>query len=91
VFLLGIALIVVIAVLLERIPQPPKKPGKVPPHKRAQALAVTATALAVVLGISLAKTPLVGQAIDEGTNKAAGLITARYQPGTATTTTRPGR
>jgi len=64
VLILGIALGVVIAVLLERISQQPKKPGKISVQQRAQVLAVTAVVLSVGLGITLAKTPVVGQALD---------------------------
>jgi hypothetical protein len=87
--ILGLALGVVIAVLLERITQQPKKPGKINPVQRAQVLAVTAVVLAVALGVSLAKTPVVGQALDEGVDKAAGFVTARYQGDSASDTTQP--
>ncbi len=55
--ILGIALGVVIAVLLERISQQPKKPGKISVQQRAQVLAVTAVVLSVGLGITLASPP----------------------------------
>jgi hypothetical protein len=89
--ILGLALGVLIAVLLERITQQPKKPGKINPVQRAQVLAVTAVVLAVALGISLAKTPLVGQALDEGVDKAAGFVTARYEGGSTPETTQPDK
>lgn len=89
--ILGIALGVVIAVLLERISQQPRKPGKISAQQRAQVLAVTAVVLSVGLGITLAKTPVVGQALDQGVNKAAGFVTARYQGGSSPDTTEPSK
>jgi hypothetical protein len=89
VLILGIALGVVIAVLLERISQQPRKPGKISVQQRAQVLAVTAVVLSVGLGITLAKTPVVGQALDQGVNKAAGFVTARYQGSASPDTTEP--
>jgi hypothetical protein len=78
---IGLLLAGAVAWLLERISQPPKDPHKRGDVlKRAQILAVAAVIAATGLGISLAKTPVVGQAIDQGTTRAAGFLSGVYDP-----------
>ena len=70
-----------VAWLLERISQVPKNPQQRGDLlKRAQVLAVAAVIAAVGLGITLAKTPVVGQAIDQGATSAAGFLSGVYDP-----------
>ena len=78
---IGLLLAGAVAWLLERISQPPKDPHKRGDVlKRAQVLAVAAVLAATGLGITLAKTPVVGQAIDQGTTRAAGFLSGVYDP-----------
>ena len=78
---MGLMLAGAVAWLLERISQVPKDPHRRgDPLKRAQVLAVAAVVAAVGLGITLAKTPVVGQAIDQGAASAAGFLSGVYDP-----------
>jgi hypothetical protein len=96
---LGIALGLIVAVLLDRIPRlaphPPRGRvaarllGRFPVQQRAQALASVAVVLAVLLGITLAKTPVVGPRIDTTARKAASFVTGFYQGGQPPPSTRP--
>jgi hypothetical protein len=78
---IGLLLAGAVAWLLERISQVPKDPHQRGDLlKRAQVLAVAAVLAAVGLGITLAKTPVVGQAIDQGATSAAGFLSGVYDP-----------
>src|SRR5919199_2009179 len=78
---IGLLLAGAVAWLLERISQVPKNPNQRGDLlKRAQVLAVAAALAAVGLGITLAKTPVVGQAIDQGATSAAGFLSGVYDP-----------
>jgi hypothetical protein len=78
---IGLLLAGAVAWLLERISQMPKDPHKRGDMlKRAQVLAVAAVIAAIGLGITLAKTPVVGQAIDQGATSAAGFLSGVYDP-----------
>ena len=78
---IGLLLAGAVAWLLERISQVPKNPHQRGDLlKRAQVLAVAAVLAAVGLGITLAKTPVVGQAIDQGATSAAGFLSGVYDP-----------
>jgi hypothetical protein len=78
---IGLLLAGAVAWLLERISQVPKDPHRRGDLlKRAQILAVAAVIAAVGLGITLAKTPVVGQAIDQGATSAAGFLSGVYDP-----------
>src|SRR5215218_5611204 len=78
---IGLLLAGAVAWLLERISQVPKNPHQRGDLlKRAQVLAVAAVIAAVGLGITLAKTPVVGQAIDQGATSAAGFLSGVYDP-----------
>jgi hypothetical protein len=78
---IGLLLAGAVAWLLERISQVPKDPHRRGDLlKRAQVLAVAAVVAAVGLGITLAKTPVVGQAIEQGATQAAGFLSGVYDP-----------
>jgi hypothetical protein len=89
---IGLLLAGAVAWLLERIGQVPKDPHKRGDIlKRAQVLAVAAVIAAVGLGITLAKTPVVGQAIDQGATYTAGFLSGVYDPANPDGWSTPGK